>query len=351
MNLYFNNEVVLLVLACILLNIDWTTSLNEPYDPLANSRTITRYKLKNGQNPFANFSIPNRKQYYLRKNLNKLEVINRQNEVDQRLAENEVAFTESLLHRTSHRNLVILGSPDWYNVNENQYPYRTVGLFSYVEDGYGYYCTATLIRKDMIITAGHCSGSFDQTWIKSIKFYPAYRTSDYSYAGKISTAIRARRNNQFDALLILLQKATTNSFVGETVGWMGRRYLLRTSFVEQPISACMVGYGTKGGCPSSTFKCKAMKRCCSIAAYRGNFAVTQCDTSHGDSGSSYYTNTSGNPYVVVIHSGGICATGFLHDDESTETCDGDYNYVLKRYNVGGAIGDLRSASFFTGRFS
>lgn len=332
---------------------------DQPYDPLANFGIVTRYKWKTGGNPFANFTIPNRKQYYLKNPSKVLEITNKAAVSEERLTEYEqevVSFTEDVFHNTSFRNLVILGSPNWYDINENQYPYRTVGLFSYMDGNNGYYCTATLIKRNMIITAGHCAGSFDQSWISSIKFYPAYRTKDYSYMGKVSRALKARRNVQFDGLVILLQKFSNgpskgNTFVGDLVGWMGRKYLSRAGFVQQPITACMVGYGRKAGCPSSKGACQAAARCCLIAAYRGNFAVTQCDTSHGDSGSSYYVTNSGNPYVVVIHSGGICGTGYLQGDESTEICNGDYSYSLRRYNVGGAMGDLKSALLFTGVFS
>lgn len=69
---------------------------------------------------------------------------------------------------------------------DQTYPYTTVGRLYFYQPGKGdMYCTAAVIRKRIIVTAGHClhSGNGQQSgFYDKFAFYPAYRDGSAPYS-------------------------------------------------------------------------------------------------------------------------------------------------------------------------
>lgn len=64
---------------------------------------------------------------------------------------------------------------------DRAYPYRTVGTLFFTINGAGYRCSASVINRRVVLTAGHCvhSGNGASTgWYSNWVFVPAYRNGD-----------------------------------------------------------------------------------------------------------------------------------------------------------------------------
>jgi len=130
------------------------------------------------------------------------------------------------------------------------YPYRTVGKLTFSAG----YCTASLIRRSVIVTAAHCIQNFGSNGnlFSNWQFRPGHygatgataaQTAPYgtwTWAGLVRPASwadgsdigsGAARDN--DLAVIALNKNAANQFVGDFVGWMGYGWN-NYSFVSSP---------------------------------------------------------------------------------------------------------------------
>jgi V8-like Glu-specific endopeptidase len=128
---------------------------------------------------------------------------------------------------------------DLFSVNTNTtYPYRAAGILTFCNgcsDGNNnYYCTASTIKKGVIVAAAHCVSNFGKkTFYSNWKFYPGYRngTAPYGVIGvKYAFVLTAYYNGtdpcaqsgvicQDDVAVLVL-----NSDIGNTIGWFGYWY-------------------------------------------------------------------------------------------------------------------------------
>lgn len=191
-------------------------------------------------------------------------------------------------------------------------PYRTIGKL-FVLSGGGW-CTATLIRRSVIVTAAHCMSEFGNNsndyrdWI----FYPAYYgagtasiTQQEPYGSWIWEAAvwpnswkngtdpgeGAARSN--DLAVIVLAKNVKGQFIGDITGWMGYAWN-NYSFVSSPKTGYLpVATTTTLGYPALLDFGQVMQRLDGpsyTTSINGAYQIWQ--------GSNYTGGSSGGPWIV-----------------------------------------------------
>lgn len=114
------------------------------------------------------------------------------------------------------------------------YPQRTVGYLYFRASNYQYYhCSATLINRSVIVTAGHCvhdGGNAASGWIRAAWFYPALSGSTYPYGycaiRFINTTAGWYYTGALDAgydvgIATCDKRAGTTVEMGNYTGWIG----------------------------------------------------------------------------------------------------------------------------------
>jgi hypothetical protein len=126
----------------------------------------------------------------------------------------------------------------------NFYPYAVVGQLFFTEPGGNFVCSASVIRLNVIATAGHCvsdgKGHFYSNWL----FIPAYHAGvapfgRWSYAqvvvaGPWFNGGGGVPNRQDDALIVLQQNSGQK--IGQVTGYLGYQ------FNAQPTHLTQLGY-------------------------------------------------------------------------------------------------------------
>ena len=126
---------------------------------------------------------------------------------------------------------------DYLVGNETQVlgPQRFSGWFVFTAADNGTYrCTASLISRSILVTAGHCvhqGGTGDAGWIRSGTFYPAFRGGPSAQYGSATSAwviatwgwyIEGALDKGYDVGLVVLNNRTgTTSEIGSGTGWFG----------------------------------------------------------------------------------------------------------------------------------
>jgi hypothetical protein len=123
----------------------------------------------------------------------------------------------------------------------NFYPYATVGQLFFTEPGGNFVCSASVIRLNVIATAGHCvsdgSGHFYSNWL----FIPAYHAgvapfgrwswSQVVVAGPWFNGGGVVPNRQDDALIVL--QPNSGQKIGQVTGYLGYQYNAQPSHLTQ----------------------------------------------------------------------------------------------------------------------
>jgi hypothetical protein len=123
----------------------------------------------------------------------------------------------------------------------NFYPYATVGQLFFTEPSGNFVCSASVIRLNVIATAGHCvsdgSGHFYSNWL----FIPAYHAgvapfgkwswSQVVVAGPWFNGGGVVPNRQDDALIVLQPNAGQK--IGQVTGYLGFEYNAQPSHLTQ----------------------------------------------------------------------------------------------------------------------
>ncbi len=130
-------------------------------------------------------------------------------------------------------------------------PYARIGKLTFTDGSGGHhYCTATLIRRSVIVTAAHCiqpfgsGNNFYQGWV----FTPAYYNgaAPYGSFGWKAFAVSPTWSNGTDTgsgtavnndiAVIVIRKNASNHFLGDLVGWFNYAWN-NYSFTASPKTA------------------------------------------------------------------------------------------------------------------
>jgi V8-like Glu-specific endopeptidase len=111
------------------------------------------------------------------------------------------------------------------------YPYRTTGWFTFTtHDDKNFRCSAALISRSILLTAGHCvheGGGGNPFWIKSRTFYPAFADGPSAYGSATAAAFFTTRgwfttgelDKGYDVALVVLNKRSdTATEIGTHTG-------------------------------------------------------------------------------------------------------------------------------------
>ena len=118
---------------------------------------------------------------------------------------------------------------------QNEAPYRFSGWFYFTNaNGTLSRCTASLISRSILVTAGHCvhdGGNYSAGFIQSGTYYPAYRYGESPLFGSASAAwaittwgwySQGRLDQGYDVGLVVLNKRVgTTTEIGNYTGWYG----------------------------------------------------------------------------------------------------------------------------------
>jgi glutamyl endopeptidase len=162
---------------------------------------------------------------------------------------------------------------------ESGFPYRAIGLLTYTQDGADYMCTAWLISKDTVATAGHCVYQFG--WSTNVRFYPAYNAGVAPFgscSGRRLFAVARWVQGAFDSSSQDFDYGAVklNCDIGKTTGWLGY-YATADSLAGLPV--LLMGYAGDKSPPKSLWGAAG-----SIAVSERRVIRYQLDTGGGQSG-------------------------------------------------------------------
>ena len=184
---------------------------------------------------------------------------------------------------------VVIGNDDRKEITDTkQAPSKWVGkLHATTQSGGSSYCTASLISKDTVITAGHCVAKGQSKWT----FAAGENKGQQPYGTAAAKQIwydKKYGETGHDWAVIKLDSA-----VGEKTGWFGMNVPDTQKLVDT--QATVIGYpGDKDGGAQWADRNKVMK-------VTDRQVVYQTDTFNGQSGSSVVNDTS---TIFAIHTGG-----------------------------------------------
>ena len=198
-------------------------------------------------------------------------------------------------------------------------PFRTVGRLTFTNSSGGTsLCSASLVRKAVLVTAAHCvmrfgSNTLYRNWVFTPGAYaPAGATATEqapfgswnwarvqlptAWANGTDTGSGAARNN--DVAILILQKNTANRFIGEYTGWMGYGWN-NYSFTSSPKTGNLVTAAiTTLGYPALLDAGRIMQR-----TDGPTYATTVSGALQYWQGSNLTGGASGGPWVVNL--GGV----------------------------------------------
>ncbi len=184
---------------------------------------------------------------------------------------------------------VVIGNDDRKEITDTkQAPSKWVGkLHATTQSGGSSYCTASLISKDTVITAGHCVAKGQSKWT----FAAGENKGQQPYGTAAAKQIwydKKYGETGHDWAVIKLDSA-----VGEKTGWFGMNVPDTQKLVDT--QATVIGYpGDKDGGAQWADRNKVMK-------VTDRQVVYQTDTFNGQSGSSVMDDKS---MIFAIHTGG-----------------------------------------------
>jgi hypothetical protein len=118
------------------------------------------------------------------------------------------------------------------------FPYSTIGQLYFTEPGGDYVCTASVIRRNVIATAGHCVANGSGTYYNNWMFVPAENGTKAPFGTWTWAAADTTTdwwsgggtvpNAQDDALIVLNQQKVNGKgklkSLGDVTGWLGYEY-------------------------------------------------------------------------------------------------------------------------------
>ncbi len=219
---------------------------------------------------------------------------------------------------------VALGSSNAANTGPNYlsttYPYRTVGKLTFSSS----YCSASLIRRSVIVTAAHCIQNFGSgsSVFSNFQFTPGHygpgstaaQVAPYgtwtwrafvrpaSWASGTDVGSGAARDN--DVAVIALGKNSRNQFVGDLTGYLGYGWN-NYSFVSSPRTGNLAVASTATlGYPGLLDFGRIMQR-----ADGPTYATTIGGAGQLWQGSDFTGGSSGGPWIVNFRSANPALSG------------------------------------------
>lgn len=113
------------------------------------------------------------------------------------------------------------------------YPKSTHGRLFFSFGSSNFSCSATVINRSTLITAGHCNHDGNQTWATNRLFCPNWRNGQHSTRGcwpviasKTSAGWRNNGDPDYDYACLITSTTGTKiaNSVGNVTGWMGRAW-------------------------------------------------------------------------------------------------------------------------------
>ena len=113
---------------------------------------------------------------------------------------------------------------EWsYDTNNREYPQRVVGVL-FFEDvaGSPFVCSASLVNKRLLLTAGHCVASGNGQWHKNFMWAPGYLNGDRPFGEAFGESVLTfpqwfnSHDFSFDVAFMILTEPR-----GEELGWLG----------------------------------------------------------------------------------------------------------------------------------
>ena len=207
---------------------------------------------------------------------------------------------------------VALGNGPAGALLSSTYPYRAIGRLT-MSAGV---CTASLIKRSVIVTAAHCVKDFGsrQTSFTGFQFTPGYYrataasaavapygTWNWSYVGwsaswanGTDTGSGSARNN--DLAVIILAK-NNNQFIGDITGWLGYGWN-SPSFVSSPKTGNLSTAAVSTlGYPCQLDGCRIMQR-----TDGPTYLTTVSSALQYWQGSNFTGGSSGGPWIVNFKS-------------------------------------------------
>ncbi|KAJ9355375.1 hypothetical protein DTO027B9_4132 [Paecilomyces variotii] len=202
-------------------------------------------------------------------------------------------------------------------LNTNSYPWSTIGrlVFKKYEGDLGGWCTASLIGRNMILTASHCYpwGYRSGRWMR---FIPAYTNGSEPYGGSYVTKCRGVKNT-FNVTGIDYIVCQLCDPLGDKAGWMGTQWW-------DDSGEYMKRSWRSSGYPSDSFRGRAQMLVSSINltdvdlhADKGKELESRIFASPGWSGGPMWEFIGGFPKIV-----GVCSGSEKDCSESVQGCYG-----------------------------
>jgi len=188
----------------------------------------------------------------------------------------------------------VFGNDERRELTSTQAPWGQIGRLY----GPGGTCTATLVGKDLILTAAHCViDSKTKTFQKGeYKFYPALRDNRSALSARVkyvwwgTTDPIGRRD--LDWAIARLDQP-----LGTQLGWMG---VLRTDLSQfVGLQAVLVGYSgdlKSGQSAHWTSSCRF-----TLWEASSSFALHDCDATRGSSGGPMIRNYNGEQKIIAVN--------------------------------------------------
>jgi len=119
------------------------------------------------------------------------------------------------------------------NVNVDTYPINTIGVLFFTQNGINYRCSAVLVYRNVVWTAGHCIHdgiSGDAGWSENFVFYPAWKDGaanplygSYSNWTASFTYKKWMKKGKlgYDFGAVVFDDTVNGEYPGDTVGYLG----------------------------------------------------------------------------------------------------------------------------------
>lgn len=219
--------------------------------------------------------------------------------------------------------------------NAQYYPWRTVGKLYFTQNGGNYQCSASVIARRVIVTAGHCVHSGNGAasgWSSNFNFIPAFENGAAPYkqwSWSLATTTTDWYSggggvpNAADYAMIVLRDQPfvtggPNLKIGEVVGWLGWQTL-----------SLARNHTTKLGYPCNFGNCQSM-----IQTTSDNFRNTS--PNNVEYGSDQRGGSSGGPWVQNFNVQAPNEGGKLNPNGNRVVGVTSYGYVSFDPRVQGA---------------